>query len=83
MDARIFFGKVHIIEWLPPGERRTGRELFDELEPMGIVSSPRVDVGFYPIATRDDFVVVLRAIEEDFSRTGRLPLLHIETHGSK
>jgi hypothetical protein len=27
---------VHIIEWLRPDDRRTGSELLDELEPLGI-----------------------------------------------
>jgi hypothetical protein len=35
VDAQIVIGKVHIIEWLRPGERRTGWDLFGEVEPMG------------------------------------------------
>ncbi|MGE0593534.1 MAG: hypothetical protein AB7G23_06390 [Vicinamibacterales bacterium] len=82
MDAQIFIGKIHIIEWLRDSDRRTGWELFGEVEPMGIVSNPRVDVAFYRVATRDAFIDVIRAIENEFRRTSRLPLLHIETHGN-
>lgn len=31
MDAQLFIGKVHIIEWLRPSDRRTGWELFGDL----------------------------------------------------
>jgi hypothetical protein len=82
MDAALRLGKVHIIEWLRPGDRRTGRELFDELEPMGIVSQPNVLVGFRSVSTRLEFIALLREIEQDFRRTRRVPFLHIETHGN-
>ena len=39
MEDRLAFGKIHIIEWLKPasrksgepGDRRTGKEVYDEL----------------------------------------------------
>ena len=37
MDATIRFGKIHIIEWLAPGDLKTGWELFDELQPIAFV----------------------------------------------
>jgi hypothetical protein len=52
VDAQMFIGKVHIIEWLRDNDRRTGWELFGEVEPMGIISNPRVDAAFYRVATR-------------------------------
>lgn len=60
---------------------RTGRELFDEVQPMGIMSKPQVDVAMHPVAGRAEFITTLRAIEDDFHATGRLPLLQLETHG--
>jgi hypothetical protein len=81
MDAKLYFGKVHIVEWLRPGDRPTGAELLDELEPLGIVSKPQVLTQLHRIATRADFLGVLREIEDDFRATARLPVLHIETHG--
>ena len=81
MDAKLYFGKVHIVEWLRPGDRRTGAELLDELEPLGIVSKPQVLTQLHRVATRADFVSMLRGIEAEFRATARLPVLHIETHG--
>jgi hypothetical protein len=53
VDAQIFIGKVHIIEWLRDNDRRIDWELFGEVEPMGSISNPRVDAAFYRVATRD------------------------------
>lgn len=81
MDAKISFGKVHIVEWLPPGEAKTGWELFDELQPIGLASKPCVDVAFKRVRTRAELVAHIRDIQEDFRATRKLPLLHIEAHG--
>jgi hypothetical protein len=81
MDARVYFGKIHIIEWLEHGDARTGRELFEEVQPMGILSKPEVEVALHTVTGRAEFVSTLRAVEDDFRATGRLPLLQLETHG--
>jgi hypothetical protein len=77
----INLGTVQIVEWLRPGDRKTGSELFVELEPLGKASKPEVPVRFWSIATRDEFVGVFAKFEEEFRNTGRIPLLQIETHG--
>jgi len=82
MDSRLYFGKVHIVEWLQADDLRTGRALLDELEPMGLSSNPRVDVSFVRIQDREEFIATLHSIAADFRSSGRLPLLHVETHGS-
>src|SRR5207237_8664725 len=82
MDAKLYFGKVHIVEWLRPGDRRTGAGLLDELEPLGIVSKSQVLTQLHRVATRADLLGVLRRIEGEFRATARLPVLHIETHGN-
>jgi hypothetical protein len=82
MNNRINFHTIQIIEWLRPGDRRTGWELFDELEPLGIASKPEVEVKFWRVTTRDEFIERLRGLEANVGASGRIPLLHIETHGS-
>lgn len=83
MDSSLYFGKIHILEWLPTGDLRTGWSLFNELEPIGLASTPRVDVSFVRIQSREEFIESLRTIAADFVNSGMLPLLHIETHGSQ
>lgn len=82
MDSKSWFGKVHIVEWLRPGDMRTGLELFNEIEPIGIMSKPEIPVDLSCVSTRAEFVALLRVFEDDLRTTGRLPALHIETHGS-
>jgi hypothetical protein len=81
-DDVLRFGKIEIIEWLRPGEMKTGRELFDEVEPMCIWSVPATSAQYRQVSTRAEFLAALREIESEFVATGMLPLLHIETHGS-
>jgi hypothetical protein len=61
---------------------KTGRDLFEEVEPMGIASMPAVGAQYWQVWTRAEFLATLREIENEFRVTGMLPLLHIETHGS-
>ena len=81
-DDVLRFGKIEIIEWLRPGEMKTGRDLFDEVEPMGIASMPAIGAQYRQVSTRAEFLAALREIENEFRATDMLPLLHIETHGS-
>jgi hypothetical protein len=81
-DDVLRFGKIEIIEWLRPGDMRTGRDLLDEVEPMGIMSVPAVRAQYRQVWTRAEFLAALSAIANEFRATGMLPLLHIETHGS-
>jgi hypothetical protein len=81
-DDVLRFGKIEILEWLRPGEMKTGRDLFDEVEPMGIASTPAIRAQYRQVWTRAEFLAALREIENEFRATAMLPLLHIETHGS-
>jgi len=81
MDAKVYFGKVHIIEWLEPGEPKTGLDLFGEVQPMGLMSKPVVESAYQPVTNRDEFLAYLRSIAAEFRITKQLPLLQIETHG--
>ena len=81
MDNRLTLGIVHVVEWLRPGDAKTGWELFGELEPIGIASKPEVPVKFWRVSMRQEFVDLLPQFEQIFRDTGRIPVLHIETHG--
>jgi hypothetical protein len=83
MDNRLTLGVVHVVEWLGDSDAKTGRELFDDLEPLGIASKPEVVVvRFWNVRTRDEFLALFDGFETEFKETGRIPLLDIETHGS-
>src|SRR5690348_6591090 len=84
MNARLGFqtGAIHIIESLPPGELRTGERLRDVVEPLAQTTTPAIDVYFSRPQTRDDFLGQLANIGDVTANTGRLPLVHIEAHGT-
>ena len=83
MDNRLTLGKVHIVEWLNQGDDRTGWKLFDDLQPLGVKSDPRVEVDFYRIETVDELLGLLLVFTEEYRRERRTPLLHLETHGEQ
>ena len=83
MDNQMSVGVVHIVEWLNAGDAKTGAALFDELEPMGIVSKSPVAAYFHGIDTRDAFVALLRQFEREFQENRRTPIVHIDTHGNE
>jgi hypothetical protein len=83
MDTSLHFGTIRIVEWLRPDDKvKTGWDLFNEVQPMGLMSKPHVTVTFDRVATRAEFTGLLRRFETDIRRDGRIPLLHIETHGN-
>ncbi len=81
MDAALVFGKIHIVEWLADGELKTGRELFDELQPLGLMSKPKVDVSFTRVQNKAELLATIQSIGDECRVSRRVPLLHIETHG--
>jgi len=88
MAHHLVFGKIHIIEWLwdndpETGEpdRRTGRELYDELRKMIAEAKSPMQVILHRVGSRNAFLNRLKRIEQDFTSSKRIPLLHIETHG--
>lgn len=82
-DNRIYFDTVHIIEALRPDDCRTGRLLFEDLEPLAITARPVVTARFWSVQTREEFLEQLRSIAHDSRTHGHFPLLHIEAHGSR
>jgi hypothetical protein len=84
MDNNLGLGVVRIVEWLRVSDViRTGWDLFNELEPLGIVSKPPVPVTFHRVETRAQFLDLLKTFEDEYRKTGRSPVLQIETHGDK
>lgn len=79
---RLHFSTVRIIESLPAGEILTGRNLFDELEPMGLMSKPQVTTEYTSVETANELRVKLAAIRDEVLATGRTPILQLETHGN-
>jgi hypothetical protein len=81
MPPSLRFETIHIIESLTEG--RTGWRLFEDLEPIGIMSTPPIAVYHWPVTTREEFIERLRDIALDAVENGHSPILHIEAHGGE
>jgi hypothetical protein len=79
---KLWMGALHIIEWLSAGDRRTGWDLYNELEPIGIMYQPTFPVRFHPIKSRQEFMAAPDRVQTETVAENRVPLLHIETHGN-
>src|SRR5262245_24553783 len=75
MDNNLRLGVVRIVEWLRASDViRTGWDLFNEVEPLGIVSSPPVPVTFHCVETRAQFLDLLNTFDHEYRKTGRSPV---------
>ncbi len=83
MDNRLVIGRVHIVEWLNTGDDDTGRKLFDELQQLGAVSEPNVEVDFHRVDWAGHLLGLLMAFTEQYRTEKRTPILHLETHGNQ
>lgn len=77
------FGRIVIIEWLGPNDRRTGLELIRWMEQKKFhTARPGRRIELYQPDTAADLLNVLRTVAEETRRGEKpLPLIHIEAHG--
>lgn len=73
------YNHIHIIEWLPEGERRTGKELQDFL----IANRPDIPASLHVASSVVDVSSALELIAATTERDGTFPLLQIEAHGGE
>jgi hypothetical protein len=73
---RLVLGRVHIVEWLNPGDDGTGRKLFDELLQIGAAAEPKVEVEFHRVDTAGQLLGLLLVFTEQYRAEKRTPILH-------
>ena len=73
--------KIAVLQSLPPGQLQTGKRLSEDIETLNVFHSRGLDVSFYDVPTRQEFLSALSTFQEEAIR-GVYPLLHIECHGS-
>jgi hypothetical protein len=71
-----------VIESLPSGQLRTGRDLFESaIAPVSVADSGFVSELYEP-GTGKDLLGILATIASTAKRYGRSPIIHFETHGN-
>ena len=67
---------IWIVEWLSPGERRTGTELYDWMEQQ----RPKWAI-YNQCDCKADVIRSIEQAAQETHQTGIMPILHIEAHG--
>ena len=73
--------KIAVLQSLPRGQLQTGKQLSEDIETLNVFHSRGLDVSFYDVPTKQDFLSALSTLQGEAVR-GVYPLLHIECHGS-
>ena len=76
------FNKIYVVESLI-AERKTGRELFDDLLRWREMQITELSCQIFQPDTKKDFSDNLTTILEDTRANGNCPILHIEAHGDR
>lgn len=79
MDGNIF-NKLWVIESLPAGELRTGKNLFDNQLDKANKAQSELVVGFAAPRTKSELFDVLEEIRLE-ALNGMYPMIHFESHG--
>lgn len=74
------FNTVYIIESLPRGESRTGKELHQHLKHLSF-QVDGLQCRYEEVNSRKAFVKLLHRIQQGMEQ-GRIPFLHLEIHGN-
>lgn len=75
------FNKIYVIESLPEGHRRTGKELYDDLLRYQELKYPLLKVVPCWIKSKSEWDTLMNQIAEDCEQNGSHAILHLEIHG--
>ena len=75
------FGKIFVIEWLRPHDRKTGFELVEWMRARGFDAKRRIE--HRSVASGKELLEVLRGVTAATDAGEPWPLVHIETHGER
>jgi hypothetical protein len=76
---KLRFNSIYIVEWLKPGDRKTGEDLADFLR----MRRPEVGIQLYRASSGDDVLHALSEVASAVKGGQALPLLHFEAHGGQ
>lgn len=80
MSFEVQFNRIYIIESLLEDERKTGKELYDDLLRW---KGDIIDSVYLEVKTKAEFFYALQLIEQTLINYRLIPFLHLEIHGNK
>ena len=75
--------RIYVIESLPEGELRTGRELCEAVFAPRTPHNRDFSSARYEVKMKAEFLALLGQIECDTREAGAMPMLHIDAHGAR
>jgi hypothetical protein len=79
--VNLHFSKLLIAESIPAGEFRSGRCLYEALEPLPAVLNLPIQIAYTSVPTRAAFEAFIGGTIDEIAH-GHTPVLHIECHGN-
>ncbi len=75
------FTKIVILESLPDGDFKTGKNLSEDLPFVGIKNNLPIPVEYFAIDTKSDLMLKIHGLRSE-AENGTCPILQIDAHGS-
>lgn len=82
-STSLAFDSAVVIESLPSGELRSGRDLFETTIAPVSVADPGFVSELYEANSKKEFLGALNAVRATAQQYGRSPIVHIEVHGNQ
>jgi hypothetical protein len=77
------FDKIYVLEGLELSERKTGKELYDDLLKWKCIQITGLTADYVPIQNKAKFLNAFKTIKNDVDKNGTYPVVHLELHGNK
>lgn len=77
------FNQILIVDSIPLGEINTAKRLYEDVVTYANAYKPSPAILYERVESGEGFINLLRRCTSDASRTGDIPLLHIECHGGE
>lgn len=76
------FNKIAILESLSEGERKTGRQLYDDLEMVKIGRARQLNTEYKSVSSKIEFFAYIETLRIGAEVEETFPVLQIEAHGT-
>ncbi len=78
----LLFLDVIVLQSLPSNEIQTGKKILDDIDILKAYN-PKITSQFIDINNKKEFIFNLSLIEQTVFEKNRIPIIHLETHGSR
>jgi hypothetical protein len=81
MDKHFDFNKIYVIESLKSTDKKTGKQLYDDLLSRKVYSIPELECEYIYVNSKNEFTDAMEKIKNETQNNGKYPYIHFEIHG--